>query len=100
MQNPEGVKIVGRFFEALHELKRREAIKRICTFTKRYGINQGNLYQLEKDKSRDILQLSWLSSLVSDFGVSADWLLTGNGEMFKPQNEYYDPRLRCAFWIK
>ena len=100
MQNEEGVKIVERFFEALQELKRRKVIRGINTFPRRYGINPGNFWQLKQDKSRDILQLVWLAHLVTDFGVSAEWLLTGNGEIFKPKNEYKDANLRAPFWLK
>ena len=100
MQNTESVKTVERFFEALHELKRRKAIRGISTFSRLYEINQGNFYQLKKDKNRDILQLVWLSHLVTDFGVSADWLLTGNGEMFRPKSDKMDANLRSAFWLR
>ena len=82
MQNDKSVKIVERFFEALQELKQRKSIRGKATFAKKYGINRRNLYQLDQDKSRDILQLIWLSYLVTDYGVSADWLLTGEGGMF------------------
>ncbi|MDR0682550.1 MAG: hypothetical protein LBG15_11995 [Dysgonamonadaceae bacterium] len=82
MQNEEGQKIVERFFEALFNLKERKVIRGKQTFTRRYGINNRNFWLLEKDKSRDILQLAWLSHLVTDYGVSAEWLLTGNGNMY------------------
>jgi hypothetical protein len=82
MQNEEGRKIVGRFFEALYDLKARKVIRGKQTFTRRYGINSRNFWLLEQDKSRDILQLAWIAHLVTDYGVSAEWILTGNGEMY------------------
>ena len=100
MQNTESVKTVERFFEALYELKRRKAIRGISAFSRIYGINKGGFYKLEKDKTRDILQLVWLSHLVTDFGVSADWLLTGNGDMFTPKSDDMDAKLQAAFWLK
>ncbi|MCL2598093.1 MAG: helix-turn-helix domain containing protein [Paludibacter sp.] len=83
MQNEEGQKIVGRFFEALYDLKARKVIRGKQTFTRKYGINNRNFWLLEQDKSRDILQLEWIAHLVNDFGVSAEWILTGKGYMFK-----------------
>jgi hypothetical protein len=82
MQNEEGQKIVARFFEVIYDLKKRRNIRGKRTFTQYYGINAGNFWQLEQDKSRDILQLVWLSYLVRDFNVSAEWLLTGKGAMY------------------
>ena len=82
MQNPESIKIVERFFEALYDLKRRKAIRGKNTFVRRYGINKGNFWQIENDKSRDMFQHVWLSYLVTDYGVSAEWLLTGIGDMY------------------
>jgi len=81
MQNEEGKKIVGRFFEALYDLKARKVIRGKQTFTRKYGINNRNFWLLEQDKSRDILQLEWIAHLVNDFGISAEWILTGKGYM-------------------
>ena len=51
------------------------------TFTNEFGINRWNLNTLEKDMSRDIFQVSWLTYLVQKYGVSSTWLLTGRGEI-------------------
>lgn len=38
---------------------------------------------LEKDPRRDIFQAAWLAYLVKDYKVSAEWLLTGQGNFYK-----------------
>ncbi len=81
MQTEDSQKIVGRFFEALYRLKDLGIIKGKKTFTERFGINRWNLISLEKDHSRDIFQPAWLCYLVTAYGVSSEWLLTGQGEM-------------------
>jgi len=85
MQNEEGVKIVERFFDVIYELKENKIIRGKQEFTRHYKINNGNFWQLEQDKSRDILQLSWISVLVRDFGVSAEWIITGIGKKYKKE---------------
>ena len=83
MQTTDSQKIVKRFFEALGRLKTDKRIRGKQTFTRAHGINRWNMLTLEKDPSRDIFQPAWLAYLVVDYGVSAQWLLTGVGEFYK-----------------
>lgn len=86
MQTTESQAVIRRFFEAIYALKACKVIRGKQTFTSRYNINRWNFCTLEKDMSRDIFQTAWLSYLVRDYGVSAQWLLTGVGNMFQNSN--------------
>lgn len=81
MQTEDSQKVIKRFFEALYYLKEMKIIRGKQTFTNEFGINRWNLNTLEKDMSRDIFQVAWLSYLVQKYGVSSTWLLTGRGEI-------------------
>lgn len=88
MQNDDSVKINRRFFKALRLLKAHRAIRGIKTFTDRYGINRRNMATCEKEPHRGLFQLAWLTYIVRDYGVSARWLVLGEGNIFtngKPQ---------------
>lgn len=87
MQTTESQAVIRRFFEALYALKDRKEIRGKQTFTNQYGINRWNFNSLEKDMSRDIFQVAWLTYLVRDYGVSSQWLLTGRGDMFTTQKK-------------
>lgn len=85
MQDQDSQMVVRRFFEAMDAVikEKQNKLRGRATFCRKYEINRRNLYQLEQDPSRDIFQAAWLTYLVRDFGVSADWLLTGRGEIKK-----------------
>lgn len=79
MQNDDSVKINRRFFKALRLLKAHRAIR---------GINRRNMATCEKEPHRGLFQLAWLTYIVRDYGVSARWLVLGEGDIFtngKPQ---------------
>jgi hypothetical protein len=73
--------IVGRFFEALAWLKESKQLRGLKTFTDRYGINRRSLRRLQLNPSTNDFKAAWLTYLVTDFGISAQWLLTGEGQM-------------------
>ena len=93
MQTEDSQKVIKRFFEALYYLKDMKIIRGKQTFTNEFGINRWNLNTLEKDMSRDIFQVAWLSYLVQKYGVSSTWLLTGRGEIlaFNKKNDGAKP---------
>ena len=81
MQTSDSQKIISRFFQALYYLKSERVIRGKQTFTAKFGINRWNLNTLEKDMARDIFQTAWLAYLVEEYDISAEWLLTGRGDI-------------------
>lgn len=81
MQTQDSQAIIKRFFQALQYLKDTKVIRGKQTFTREHGINRWNMNTLEKNPSSDIFQAAWLSYLVIDYDVSAQWLLTGCGDI-------------------
>lgn len=90
MQTEDSQKIIRRFFEAIYYLKTNRIIRGKQTFTRKYNINRWNMNTLEKNPASDIFQPAWLSYLVNDYGVSAKWLLTGEGTIIAPHKNKVD----------
>ncbi len=83
METKHSVLISKRFFKALAEIIARKELRGIQTFTNLYEIDKRNLYKVKNDPEHFTLNYSWIYYLVNDFGVSAEWLITGKGEIFK-----------------
>lgn len=73
--------ITDRFFEVYDDLVLTGQTNR-TKFCQELGVDRRNFYQQEKDHTRRILRVEWLSHVVLNYGVSADWLLTGRGWPF------------------
>lgn len=73
--------VTDRWFQAFDDLvlTKRTSKSRMC---RELGVDRRNFYQQEEDHSRRILRVEWLTHLVLQYGVSADWLLTGRGWPF------------------
>ena len=81
--SPEGVAITKRFFLAIDTLQMQRKIRGMKTVTDKYGINYWNFSTLRNEPEKRFLKPEWLSFLVRDYDVSAEWLLCGVGKMFR-----------------
>jgi len=82
MNNPESVKIINRFYQAIDMIVSLKIIRGKKTFTDKYNIDRRRFISVSRNPESDAFQLIWITYLVKDFGVSSQWILTGNGEMF------------------
>jgi len=83
MNTPDSQKIIIRFYEAIDELIKEGRLKNFASFIRRYDLSQTNFYKSKGQPERDIFQPAWLSYVVNDYGVSANWLLSGTGKPLK-----------------
>lgn len=80
--SPETIATMERFYEALDMCLGQKLLKTINGFCSDYGIDKRHLYAQRKDLGKGYFEISWLTPLVNDCGISASWLLTGKGLMF------------------
>ena len=81
MTEQEHLEIVGRFFEALEWLKKTRKIRGLQTFARSCGVDRRSLRRLMADPEKYSLKVGWVVHLVREYGIKADWLLTGEGPM-------------------
>ena len=87
MNNPESIKIIERFYQALDQVIASKLIRGKKTFCDRHGIDRWNLNTVRKKPESDMFQLSWISALCNDFGISVEWIMTGKGGMFVEKDQ-------------
>lgn len=81
MTQQEHIEIVGRFFEALAWLKETRRIRGLQTFARSCGVDRRSLRRLMAQPDKYSLKVGWVVHLVREYGINADWLLTGEGQM-------------------
>ncbi len=81
MNNPKSQEIVARFYEALQYLINDGQIKSRNAFCTEYDIHQSRFWKAEQNHASQMFQLSWLTPLIVDYSISANWLMTGTGTM-------------------
>lgn len=81
MTQQEHIEIVGRFFEALENLKATRRIRGLQTFARSCGVDRRSLRRLMAQPEKYSLKVGWVVHLVREYGINADWLLTGEGKM-------------------
>lgn len=93
----EGVEITQRFFKAIEVMRLMKQIRGLQTFTRRYGLNRWNLVTVRDEPESHFLKPELLAYIVRDYGVSAEWLLLGKGEIFgKPLADIMCERAKSA----
>lgn len=79
MQTIDPIEITLRFSEAWNIATTKRGSKN--AFFENYGIDKRNFYRALREMDRHNVDVSWIAAVVIEFGVSADWILTGRGEM-------------------
>lgn len=81
MSDKVSEEINKRFFEAFDALIARGDVRSSYQFCTDRKIDRRNFDRLRAEPRRKF-PLSLIRTLVLDFGVSADWIVTGRGVMF------------------
>lgn len=78
----EGVEITERFFKAIDCLVAAKKIRGLKTITTKFGVERRNIVKAKALPEKTVLKPEHLALLVREYGVSADWLLTGREPIF------------------
>lgn len=75
--------IMQRCFQAVDTLIADGVLKSNYQYCNTHGIDRRHFAAQKKDPEKGYFEVSWLVPLVSLYGISSDWLLTGRGQMSK-----------------
>lgn len=82
MQDERSQQVTARFLQAIAQLKADGIVRGKQTVCRKLEINRRHLWILEQNPCSDILKLRWLTDMVTVYGISARWLLTGEGNVY------------------
>jgi len=83
MIHPRAQSIIDRYFKAIDMLMASKSIK-LNDFYGYWEVNKGSMHNTKMGRQEKI-PLQLIYALVTDYNVSADWLITGRGGMFARQ---------------
>lgn len=87
----EGIAITERFFTAVALLVKSGRIKGLKTITTKFGLERRNILKAKAHPECTVVKPELLALLVREYGVSAEWLLMGEGPVFKDEG-----RITCS----
>ncbi len=79
---PETVAVQNRFFFCVDILHDKGDIGLYKDFCIEIGCDKSHYYKQKNNPACHFFESGWLTVLVTRYGVSAKWLLTGVGDMF------------------
>lgn len=79
----DSLAIISRLFQTIDFLVSAKTIRGKATYCRLSNIDRRNFDAQYKDHTKGFFQVSWLLVLINDYNISAEWLLTGKGNMFK-----------------
>lgn len=78
----DGEDITKRFFMCIEVLSANRVIRGLKTFTRKYDINYGNMNTLKNNPKNRVLKPDYIAYLCKEYGINANWILLGEGDMF------------------
>ena len=72
-----------RFFQALDMIVQSGAIRGEATFCNEHNIDRRNFQKTRIKPTEQRIRIEWIYYLSTDFNISADWIFTGKGGMFR-----------------
>lgn len=87
--SPQTLQLQKRFFEAIDELIAKEKLAGLQTFCTTHNLHKAKYSNLrsaarnpEHESAYKFIDIDAIIYIVTDYGVSCQWLITGKGKMF------------------
>lgn len=81
--NQTGVDITDRFFTAVAVLSDYKYFRGMKGFCEENGLNRTVMVVLKSDPENHVLKPELINLICDKYGISAEWLIRGEGEMFR-----------------
>lgn len=81
MNTPQSQEVVARFYQAVRYLINNGELRSLRDFTEKHEILYSNFHKAMTNNASQILQIAWMTPLITEYNISANWLLTGSGSM-------------------